>query len=322
MQLSELQEIVELLPEGRTRFYYFKDRYALLLLELAITGEVSKKDLKQGSFGRLLEKEVVKDSIRNARGSRLCAGTFASYWPLGYECYFLTLAIWGGRSGNWWQTSRPGHNLVLQLNFSSKHNDPYRKLIDPERKRPFEFEFHPVAGGEFDIHPAAGKSMHTLAWSRLDLDLGNGEALIEEIQTDWVRWALLARRLALRAEKNIQFRGTEMQRTDILRYVDSVLRQHQATWDEAMLSATIWFLHEMLGVRQIYYHTYESGIRLKRIDGREPPRSIYTRLPRRFCFQPTDRRPAFLPRKAKSVRGSARYRNARFSVMDFERNRL
>ena len=322
MKREELKEIVELLPKGKMRFYYFKDRYALLLLQLAIQGEVSKKDLKQSPFAQLLEKEVVKESIRNARGTRLCAETFDTYWPRDYECYFLTLGLWGSRSGGWWQTSRPGYNLVLQLNFSSKHDTPYRKLIDPDKERPFAYVHHPVAGGIFDLNPESGGSLHTLAWSRLDIDLGNGDALIEEIQTDWIRFAEFAKRRALKAEDKVDFFGTEMRSTNVLQYVNSVLRQHRATWDEAMLSATVWFLRDVLGLSAIYYHTQDSGIRLKRISGTAPPRSLYSRLPRRFCFQPTDRLPTFLPRTGKSAVAKARYRNARFSVMDFEQSRL
>lgn len=318
MQLDELKEIAELLPGGKTLFYYFKDRYALLLLQMAIEGEVSKKDIQQGPFARLLEKEVVKNSIRKARSSSLSANTFGCYWPHAYECYLLTLGFWGGRRGQWWQTSRPGYNLVLRLNFSSKHDDPYRELIDPDRKRPFVYVDHPVSGGNFDLDPARGRSMHTLAWSRLDIDLDSGEALIEEIQTDWIRGASIAKRLALRDGDDVNLCGTELKKTDVLRYVDSVLQQHQRMWDEAMLAATIWFLRDELGVNTIYYHTHESGIQLKRIEYGAPPRSIYTRLPRRFCFQPTDRRPAFLPRKCKSAVAKARYRHARFSVMEFE----
>ena len=307
MQLAEIKEIIECLPKGKTRFYYFKDRYALLLLRLAVVGETSKKSLKQSSFANLLDKEIVKKSIGLSRSSALSAETFDSYWPPRYECYFLTLGIWGSRFGDWNQTSRRGYNLVLQLNFSSKHDDPYRKLVDPEEERPFEFDGHPIAGG----------SLHTLAWSRLDIDLQRGEALIEEIQTDWIRDALLARRRALHATDKIRFYGTEMQKDRVIRYVDSVLRQHQETWDEAMLSAAIWFLRKELGIKSIFYHTHESGARLKKIRSRLPPRSVYSRLPKRFCFRATAERPGFLPPRARPARANPRYDKAQFLLLDF-----
>ena len=312
MQLAEVQEIIESLPKGKTPFYYFKDRYALLLLQLAIDGETTKSALKQSRFAKLLDKEIVRDCLRLARSSSLSADTFATYWPTRYECYFLTLGTWGSKYGDWNQTSRPGYNLVLQLNFSTKHDEPYRKLIDPEEERPFEFWGHPVSQGP----------MHTLAWSRLDIDLQGGEALVEELQSDWIRDAEYARRRAIDATDNIDFYGTEMQKDRVIRYVDSVLRQHQETWDEAMLSASIWFLRQELGVKSIYYHTHESGARLKKIWSRLPPRSVYSRLPRRFCFSETKKRPSFLPPRARPARANPRYDNARFSLLDFHSNSI
>ena len=36
MQLTDVQEIIACLPKCKTPFWYFKDRYALLLLGLAV----------------------------------------------------------------------------------------------------------------------------------------------------------------------------------------------------------------------------------------------------------------------------------------------
>lgn len=307
MQIAEIKEIIECLPKGKTRFYYFKDRYALLLLRLAIDAQATKKELMRSKFGKLLSKQVVKESLGFCRGARISSHTFDAYWPSRYECYFLTLGLWGSNSRYRDQTTRRGYNLVLQLNFTSKHDEPYRKLIDPDEEFPFEYDGHPIASG----------SQRTLAWSRMDIDLCRGEALIEEIQTDWVRYALAARRRALNAKDTIQFYGTTMHRDRVIRYVDSVLRQHEEIWDEAMLSSTIHFLREELGIRSIYYHTYESGARLKHIHYRLPPRSIYSRLPKRFCFTDTDQRPEFLPAKARPARADPRLDNARFMLLEF-----
>jgi hypothetical protein len=116
-------------------------------------------------------------------------------------------------------TSRRGFNLVLQLNFSSRHDEPYRKLVDPDDYRPFELGGHPVAKG----------ALHTLAWSRLDIDLNTGEALIEEIQTDWIREALWERRYAARERGPNYYWGSKLQNYWVIRYVDSILRQ-QSRW--------------------------------------------------------------------------------------------
>lgn len=302
MKRAELKEILRCLPKYRTRFYYFKDRYALLLLNLAIAGETSKKELGATQFSKLLDKSVVKEILAQCRGRALSGQDFDAYWPCRYECYFLTLGIWGSKEGHWDQTSRKGHNLVLQLNFSSKHDDPYRKLVDPEDDRPFEFYGHPVAKAPY----------HTLAWSRLDIDLTRGEALIEEIQNDWIREALWARRMAVRDRGPNYYWGSKLQNDWVIRYVDSNLRQHEGIWDEAMLAATLWFLRKEIGIRTIYFHTHETGASLKKISGRLPPRSLYTKLPRKFCFTETRESPGFLRCKTRSIAMKKILTQARF----------
>ena len=64
---------------------------------------------------------------------------------------------------------------------------------------------------------------------------------------------------------------------------------------EAMLAAAIWFLRAGLGIHRVYMHTYEMGWRMKDMWwGGKGPRSIYSRLPRRFCFRETRHAPWFL----------------------------
>jgi hypothetical protein len=77
-------------------------------------------------------------------------------------------------------------------------------------------------------------------------------------------------------------------------YCQKVLKPYQRIWDEAMLSATIDFIHRQLGISNIYYHSYQSGAWLKSITSTLPPRSLYTDLPKRFCFTRTDQDPEFL----------------------------
>jgi len=303
MQLAEAREIIECLPKGKTRFYYFKDRYALLLLSLAAHRCMSKKDLRSSRFARLLDKGVVREALCQCRGRNLAAEDFDAVWPIRYKCYFLTLATWGSKKrDSWYQTSRSGFNLVLQLNFSNEHDEPYKKLVDPNDFRPFEFGGHPVARG----------SLHTLAWARLDIDLANDEALIEEVQNDWIREARWARRVAAQERGPNYSWGSKVENDRVIRYVDNVLRQHEAIWDEAMLAAAIWFLRCELGVRKIYYHTYESGARLKSIQYSLPPRFLYSRVPRRFCFTETDDVPGFLAKNTRSQARRQRLDQARF----------
>ena len=294
------------LPKGKTRFYYFKDRYALLLLSLTSNQHASKRDIRNSQFAQLLDKAVVRTALYQAGHSGLCSETFDCVWPAHYQCYFLTLGMWGAKAKDpYLQTSRSGFNLVLQLNFSSEHDEPYRRLVDADDIRPFEFGGHPVAQGK----------LHTLAWSRMDIDFATGEALIEEIQNDWVREAQWARRIAASDNGPTYYWGSKIENDRVIRYVDGVLRQHEGLWQEAILAATLWFLRHELGISNIYYHTPESGAELKSIRYSLPPRSIYSTLPRQFCFKRTRSAPRLLVEHNRSRVWRQRLRDARFFQM-------
>ena len=256
MDLETYDEIMECMPRGRTRFFYFKDRYALLLLRHASRFARTKSDLQRTAFARLLSKPAVKEALARRGGGDLCPELFDTAWPDEYQCYLLTLTGWKSCVKSTAQMSRYGYNLVLQLNFCSQHDEAYRELIRPGEHHPFEYRWHPISEGK----------LRTLAWARLDVDLDSGQALIEEIQTDWVRRALQAREMAAKSRYGIRFRrGHSVGKKNILRYVDEVLAPHIKCWDEAMLAASIWFLREELGLRHIFYHTFESGAELKQI---------------------------------------------------------
>ena len=61
-----------------------------------------------------------------------------------------------------------------------------------------------------------------------------------------------------------------------------------------MLAAAVWFLRSELGLKRIFYYTFDTGNELKRLACDKPPRSLYTDLPRRFCFRRTHNGPLFL----------------------------
>jgi hypothetical protein len=87
-------------------------------------------------------------------------------------------------------------------------------------------------------------------------------------------------------------------------------------WSEAMLTAAIRFIYTELGINSIYYHTHESGQKIKRVCCGAPPRSLYSDLPRNFCFQVTDEDPEFIKndryfiRKTRSLKQVAWYKLA------------
>ncbi len=297
MKHDELQEIINVLPKGKTFFRYFKDRYALLLLEYAARDGMQLADLRQTRFGKLLSRPIVQPILSEAGSGAVSGWDFDAAWPAEHECYLLTLGQWGEPRKHRWepyhhQTSRPGLNLVLQLNFSSKHDGPYAELVGDQNVRPFEYTGHPISD----------RGLHTLAWARLDIDLANGQALIEELQTDWVR---KARRAAGFLEEDladdpdvingeIEFWGGSYKARGLQQYITHVLSAHVGMWDEALLSAALWFLSRELGIKDIFIHDFDSGNLLKELNWGQPPRSLYTALPKKFCFEHTADRPHLL----------------------------
>lgn len=306
MQLTEVQEIIDCLPNGQTPFWYFRDRYALLLLGM-LGDEIGKRQVKRSTFSQLLDKAVVKSVFAEHRGRAVPRDAFEYRVAASPESYSLTLDTWGSNKDWWMQTTRRGYNLVLQLNFPPEHDQAYRRLVDPEGEMPFVC---------FD-HPVIEKRRSTLAWSRFDVDLGNGEALIEEIQTDWLRFAKEFRQQAERARGRFGRWGFMVHKEAMIEYFDEEMTKH-LHWDEAMLAASVWFLRRELGIRTIFYHTPESGAAIKRTGYRQPPRSIYSRLPRRFCFRQTDRRPAFMSKKIRTNCSKKAVARAKFQVLEFE----
>lgn len=285
MRTSEAQEIVACLAGERYLFHYFKDRYALLLLSDLVGEGMAIRDVRATRYAKLLERPRVRDIVRAKGDGRLARADLEAAWPARPECYTLTLGLWGSEhrrewSRDWHQMARRGLNLVLQLNFSSRHDRLYHHLVRPGDRHPFEGPCHPVNG----------RGRRTMAWARIDLDFATGEALIEEVQNDWLRqaqWGLCW----MESDESVDTAALRRMR----RYVREVLAPHLAMWDEALLAATIGFLRHELGIDAIYYYDFETGNRIKGF-ARDfcPPRSLYQDLPKKFCFERTPGLPEFL----------------------------
>ncbi len=271
MEQVQLEEILQCLEQNRIKFYYHKDRYALMLLSYFVKKGLKISEIRDSRFKRLLDKPLVKEILKKSGNQYLNAEQLYSYWSEESHCYLLSLDGWGGRKG--WlrfcdQTSRPGWNLVLQLNFSEQHNGKFRRLVKPVNPQPFKASGHPVS-----------EKYHTLAWARIDLDLETNEALIEEIQTDWLRLAGRAKQfLEKHGEESVKkrrwkphyIRGLGCGLTELNLYLETVLKTHSSIWQEAILSAAIALLREDIGINHIFYHTFDSGCLVKRIDGSSP----------------------------------------------------
>lgn len=291
MERKDLDEIIACLPQERSHYRYFKDYYALQLLSWAAGDGIALEKLKQSTFSPLLQKPVAKPLLALCGDGKINTARINSQWVEPSLPYLMTLGRWEG--GGWRQTSRPGWNLVLRLNFPQSHDRRFQKQFAPYYDyHDLNYSSHPVLReGERDYYRT------TLAWARLDVDLDNGEALIEEIQTDWVREANdESKRLnrCRRCENPGRYPVCKGNLASV-NYIDRVLAPYAVMWEQAMLSATLFFIIEELGIHNIWYHSWETGNVLKNLTGRWlPPRSLYTTLPKRFCFTQTEALPKLL----------------------------
>lgn len=297
MKTELIDEIAAILPQDRTKYHYFKDKYAVDLLSWILEDHATA-EVKASRFSGLLKKPIVKQAVSLIGDGRMRGTDFEDVWAPEATPYLLTVGRWGANRHNnrgWYQTTGRDANLVLQLNFSNLHNRPYLSHVG-DAHRPFEFDGHPLARWPF----------RTLAWSRIDLSFESDEALIEEVQTDWIRYGL-SRHAALKA-RLCSLSGRDKK---VFHYLDQVLLPYAQGWQETILSASLWFIYRELGISKVFYHTHASGCSLKRIDSRLPPRSLYETLPRAFCFKRVGVAPCFL----EGVLG--RKSNPLFYLLDF-----
>ncbi len=299
-------------------FPYFSGQESVWLLAHGLGPTTRIRDLRGGRFGKLLDRPVVKPMVAAAADGVLRRDDFArlakaDISPAGASAvaiagaeaaasgqwfdFTLTCDAWG-EAGSWaWsQISRKGGNLVLQLGFPSDH----ARLMGGTVNRNIRKQC------EFDLHPVRQTGCPTLAWVRLDIDMGTGEALIEEVQSDWLRYV---------SRQVIRLRKKAPRSRDL-----RVLQQYQAglqnayarVWPRAALLAALQVIVADIGCRTIWMHMPKTGATLKHIQGTHPPRSIYTDLPKSFCFTATDEAPSFLERKRRRALSILRKEGAIF----------
>lgn len=316
MDIRDANEIIACLPKDRTVYRYCNDEYAAQLLapKLGSTG-VPVREIRASSWGRLLDRKPVATVLKHCGAATLCNHDLLGMPRENDRAYVLTLGLWGWRGGDrsYYQTSRSGVNLVLQVNFDRTHDKTYERMARPVSKTDLNYASHPVCK----------RGRTTMAWVRLDIDLVTGQALIEEVQNDWLRGAGWARAAAVKAIK--RGRPDEViwgigAAKRVKPYCDYVLKRHAHDWAEVALSAAVVFLIDEIGISQIWYHDSDTGARLKPIKWSKPPRSIYTSLPRSFCFERTSQAPDFLvPAAPKELRRRMKRGQEAFWRMDATR---
>jgi hypothetical protein len=118
------------------------------------------------------------------------------------------------------------------------------------------------------------------------------------VQSDWLRHMKWMQRrvqhLQAQGRTTLYWRGHDVSAQGLAQYCGLLMAQEKI-WHEAMLSATLWFLWHELGIRDVYYHSWETGNALKNLkQDCAPPRSLYRDLPERFGFSQSRHGPGFL----------------------------
>ncbi|MEM0906836.1 MAG: hypothetical protein AAGJ94_05685 [Pseudomonadota bacterium] len=283
-------------------FDYFADRESAWLLSKLLPEDAKVGAIKKGHLARFLDRPTVKPVVaasggvvrradvaavaqadsawREALSPAATAGVMHAY-GLPWHDFELSFTSWG--DDEYWgqQMSRPGGNLVVQLGFPSDHAALMGKYFGTSDRKDFEATHHPIK--------TIGRP--TLAWCRLDIE--DGVALIEEVQSDWLRFV----RDEVEYLTDCMPRDRELARLEM--YEANLRTRYDKIWPKAMLLAVLGILVEVLGVKTVYMHRPKTGNILKHIGYETPPVSLYTQLPKSFGFSLSDDVPPFLARKRK-----------------------
>lgn len=310
MELHDLQTLLRGLPPAIAHAYY-PGREDAWMLAHRMPGDARIADLRRAGLGKLLDRPLLRPVVAGCGGTlrlrdmlalgyaghalgweglspaaqRALNDIYAAPW-LDFE---LGFAAWGNAEGFYWhQTSRPGYNLVVQLGFPSDHAALMGRYLPAGGRIRHKFEF--IA------HPVRRQGRPTLAWARIDFDPASNTALIEEVQSDWLRYV----------RENAEELGRTQPRTREARaakeYETALRARYEKLWPRVMLLAAVELLRDQIGCAEIYMHRPEPGAVLKSIHGTRPPRSIYSDLPKSFGFAPTRHIPGFLGRRHRELR--------------------
>ncbi len=299
MTPQDVKEIGQILPKEML-FPYFADRESAWVLAACMPGSARIGDLRKSASGKLLERPALRALVARCGGvlnrddvravayadqamAQDCLNPAATagveaVFALPWHDFCLSFDIWGAERRWYDQTTRQHANLVVQLGFPSDHAALMGQYLSNGARKDFEWNGHPIR--------TTGRP--TLAWARLDIDLTAREALIEEVQTDWLRNAK-EEVVALRSSAPRSRALAKMER-----YEAGLLDRYGKIWSQAMLLSALMLLRDGLGMERVWMHQPAPGKILKRIHGVSPPRSLYSSLPKSFCFRPTRQRPSFL----------------------------
>ena len=134
-----------------------------------------------------------------------------------------------------------------------------------------------------------------IGWARLELDPNGEYILVDEIQSDHLNAAHSLKNSNSEEIRKIQetiktnFHLNDEQFKVVLNEYYNLLKEFPQIANQAITK----FAKENV-FKKIYWHTYESGKKLKQND---PPKSLYTKLPKEHGYNETENRPFNLPGK-------------------------
>ncbi len=294
MNKQLLDEVLYCLSDDRHTYHYFKDKYCMFLLAHYIKEDTPIKNIKNSDLARFCHKPLVKKWLAQQGSKQFQSEMITTMWPVELFHFTLTLGQWGGDDPYWQQTARPGFNLVLQLNFSRFHDRLYENIMDDEAEfQPFSCDSHPIS-----------THRNTIAWARLDFSEDLSEVLIEEVQNDWLRYAWEAYLNLVENPQRTRLKryGFKPNWNRLDAYFKQVIKPIMSIWDEAVLCATIEYVVNHIGAEKIYMHDHQTGVALKSMEYTQPPKSLYTKLPKKFGFESTKEPPLFLQQDRYVVR--------------------
>lgn len=233
--------------------------------------------------GRLAQRDLMPLALAdldNTGTGRIADAAIMTALSPNCRTYPISLTGWavGARDTSWRQVSRSGGNLVVQVNFPEEHDFLFYRYLNTNTRKRIEYENHPVRT----------TGTPTMAWVRLDICQDTGVALIEEVQSDWFRFV----RASIRQLERAQPRTRHLR--NLQSYEAQLLDQYGKGWAKVALLAALNFLRFELGIRDVFMHQPRTGAALKHIRSTQPPVSVYSKLPKAFCFQPSRDIPKFL----------------------------
>lgn len=157
-------------------------------------------------------------------------------------------------------------------------------------------------------HPVVNKQ---IGWARVELHEDEKYILIDEIQTDHASSAFKIKNISSKSKpEEIKLKQILKEKYSLNEEeLNKILTEyHQLFKDFAFIAGqAITEFAKQNGFTKLFWHTYESGKKLKKND---PPKSLYDKAPKDLFFSPSQEKPFNLPGEffERTAQDSCRYR--------------